>query len=179
MALQISGDAPTTKFIFRTVATPAAAKGQQRRSAAPSLALAGWRSVPHWNVPPAFEHPRVALMELGVEAYKEAVKLYYAGITEQGVERAQRTYSKWVVRQVLYAFESHIRGYRRQDVGRKGGALFHTASDELIHPQTLWDSGQLMGDLRGIIARYQVRGNLREATERLVKSKLKLLWGLK
>jgi hypothetical protein len=179
MTLAINGAAPSApSLIFREVRSNAPSKGRAALAAAPSLALASWRRVPHWNVPPAFENSGKALTDLGPELYKEAVREYYASICANGVNRAQRTHSKWAVRQVLRTFETHVRGYRRQDVGRRGG-VFHTASDELIRPETLWSDGQLVADLKGIIARYQVAGNLREATERLARQKLKLLWGLK
>jgi hypothetical protein len=178
MALQILGEVETPKLIFREARKRVPAS-DGARSSRPHLApQAYWRGVPHWNVPPAFEDAAKAYSELGEEAYIAAVNEYYGNIRELGVERSQRTHAKWVVRSVLRTFETHIRGYRHQAVGRRGGALFHTASDELIHPQTLWESGQLVADLNGIIARYQVRSDLREVTVRLVRAKLTALWGL-
>lgn len=170
-------DAPKFTLVVRQkrIATP---KGGAKVPS-PHLAKAAWRSVPHWDVPPAFADCAKAYSELGESAYIAAVKQYYEGIGAIGVDRAQRVHTKWVVRQVLYAFESHIRGYRHQAVGSRGGALFHTASDELIQPQLLWESGQLVADLAAILSRYQVRSDLREPTFRLVRAKLKAMWGLK
>lgn len=117
-------------------------------------------------------------MELGPVAYAEAVKQYYEAIGAEGADRAQRTYARWVVRQIEHTFETHIRGYWRQEVSRRGG-IFHAASDEVQLPQSLWESGRLVADLRWIIQRYQVRGDLRETAERLLLAKLRHKWGLR
>lgn len=177
MSLAINCELPNEApgLIFRKRAVAPLTPGT--RIPRPHLALARWREIPHWNVPPAFENCAKAYSELGEEAYIAAVSEYYQQIAQNGLDRAQRTHSRWVVRQVLRTFETHIRGYRRQTVGARGG-IFHTASDELIHPTVLWRDGQLVADLEGIVHRYQVRSDLREATVRLVRSRLRSLWGL-
>lgn len=172
----LEGPAPEIKFV--DLSGPRKERSPQQYQRPFRLASAFWRGVPHWNVPPAFSDPGKALAELGVTAYKEAVKQYYEQLTQTGVERAQRTHSKWAVRQVLRAFETHIRGFRRQDVGARGG-IFTVASDELVQPEQLWANGRLVADLQGIIRQYQVREDLREAAVRLVRAKLRRLWGLR
>jgi hypothetical protein len=178
MSLEINIELPEApELIFRPKRATAESLTPKPPKFGGHLARAFWRGVPHWDVPPAFEDAGKAYSLLGEEAYKAAVYEYYQQIGATGLERAQRTHSRWAVRQVLRTFETHIRGYRRQSVGARGG-IFHTASDQLVHPQKLWDDGQLVADLEGIIVRYQVRSDLREATVRLARQRLKSMWGL-
>lgn len=173
MSLTIEGpvSAPREiRYVPRSekVAPPRAAQ------AAPSLALRGWRAPLHWVVPPAFENPRQALIELGVEAYKDAVREYYSAIREAGVERAQRTHSKWVVRLCVRAFETNLRRLERQRARYVGDS-----QPDFITPREMYESSRLTVDLAYWLKRYQVPENLREATERIIRSRLRSVWGLK
>ena len=144
----------------------------------PALALRGWRAPLHWAVPPAFEKPGLVYQTIGHEAFCEQVRSYYEAIRDIHVDRAQRAHVKWAIRALLRTFETHVRGFRRQEVGRKG-SLFVTASDVVQLPETLVAEGRLMADLKDYLRAYAVPREKWPLTERLVKARLTQLWGVK
>lgn len=155
---------------FIRVAVPPTSHQRWGSSANPtggsSSHLRGWRERLHWDVPPPFENRKQALMDLGLEGYKEAVREYYASIGDWRVENAQRLHSRWVVKRVLREFESRCRKFNRDRNGR------------LLGPEEIWADDRLMVDLEYHIRRYQVRGDLVPATKRLCRLTLAKLWRL-
>lgn len=140
------------------------------------LALKGWRTPLHWDMPPAFEKPGWVYATIGHEAYLEAVKEYWESIGLAHVSQAERIHDRWAVRQVLKNFEAHVRGFRKQDVGRRDGRIFAVASSELTLPEDLVADGRLVHDLRAILMAYGVHDL--EASEQLVKARLTQKWGV-
>jgi hypothetical protein len=175
--LEINGEYETPELSFRPRQPQAAVVRNSRTGTNPVPSLARRGGIAHWDVPPAFDHAKDALSSMGVEAYKEAVRAYYAAVGANGVAYAQRSHARWVVRQLLHKFETHVRGFRRQSVSKRGG-VFHTAG-ELALPDELWKDGRLMVDLPYLVRRYQVHEELHELTVRLVRQKLRTLWGLR
>lgn len=143
-----------------------------------SLALRGWRRPLHWTVPPAFEHAGRAYESLGHEAYCQQVREYYESIRDGNVSQAQLEHVRWAIRACLRTFETHVRGFRAQAVGRNG-SLFSTASDVLVLPEVLMADGRLVADLKGYLRAYAVPVEQWPAAERLVKLRLSRIWGVK
>jgi len=146
------------------------------------LALKGWRAPLHWKVPPAFEKPGLILENVGLETFKELVKMYYEAIGAAKVQRAEFNYDKWVVRALLRTFETHRRGFRRQEVsgrrniGNGGGGVFVGASDIEQEPSVLVKDGRLLWDLDAYMSAYGVTN--REFVGKLFKARLLALYGL-
>lgn len=185
---QLSGDEYFAKYGFypTKVAPPRPIKARSASTTAAralgamqhvrQLALRGRKAL-HWSVPPAFEYPGKVYSEIGHEAFCELVKEYYEGIKNARCESAARTHTKWAVRQILSKFETHVRGFRKQAVSRRGG-LFNTASDELVLPEVLIKDGRLMWDLSAYLYCYGVPKQEWPAVERLLRAKLTLKWGV-
>lgn len=142
------------------------------------LALRGWKAPLHWAVPPAFEYPGKVYEEIGHEAFCQLVREYYEGIKNYNCDRAARTHVKWAVRQILRTFETHVRGFRKQSVSKRGG-LFNTASDELTLPETLIKDGRIIWDLTAYLRCYGVPAEQWDAINRLLRTKLTLKWGVR
>jgi len=178
--LHIEGDigpAPELRYVPRSAAASQGVSelrslGQPWASKA-RFALGRTRlgHIPHWDVPPCFPDARKALEELGVEPYKQAVADYYKAIQEFGVDREQHAHKSWAVRKVVSAFETHVRGYR--------GGRFIAHGPDLVAPSELMRDGLLMKDLDYIIKRYQVREDLRPLAVRMVRMRLRKIWGVR
>jgi hypothetical protein len=167
MPLSIQGAIAPPKLTYRMVAVA------KKNPLATGSSLAKRRGhIPHWDVPRAFEHPHIAIAELGVEAYKAAVAEYYGNIRDLGVQHAQKLHGRWVVRQCVRNFETILRHFRRYN-GERG-----TKQGMLIDPLELYRSGTMMVDIAHVLKRWQVREDLREACERLLRMKLESLWGV-
>lgn len=149
-----------------------------RRGFPAGLALRGWRAPMHWSVPPAFEKPGLVYQLLGHEEYCRQVEGYYAAIRDRNVEQAKSAHARWAVRACLRTFETHVRGFRKQDVGSRGG-IFSVASAELTMPEDLIADGRIMYDLRAYLRAYGVPEKQHSAAERLFRSKLSQMWGVK
>ena len=170
MALVFNGE-ETASFVY--VERQTSSQGNSR-PAPPSernrfaTRIRKW-DIPHWDVPAAFENPRLALEELGEELYKECVREHYQAIANAGVEQAQIQHYRWAINKVVSSFETHIRGY--------AGGRFIAHGPDVCNPKELWESGVLMMDLEYIMNRYQVRGDLRSLAVETVKAKLQKQWG--
>ena len=168
MALEIQGAVAPPKLTYRTVAV---------KSKNPLLtgfsSLAKRRGhIPHWDVPRAFDSPGRAIAELGLDNYKAAVAEYYGNIRELGYAQAQRAHGRWVVRQCVRNFETMLRRFERHN-GERG-----TVQGALLDPLDLYRNSFMLVDIAHVLKRWQVREDLRDACERLLRMKLETLWGV-
>jgi hypothetical protein len=163
--------------------------------------LRGWRAPLHWTVPMAFEQPgkiyELLCHELGPEEGHEEflrqVADYYGLIRENHVNKAQELHTRWAIRQICRIFETQVRGFRGQSVGRKG-AIFPRSSgqekygppnkpkyqDILTLPETLIADGRFSrSELEGYLRAFAVREKDVEAAAKEVQSRLARTWGVK
>jgi hypothetical protein len=169
VALEIVGALAPPKLTYRTVAP----KSEKPPSLLSGSSLAKRRGhIPHWDVPRAFDSPGRAIAELGLDAYKRAVAEYYGNIRELGVQHAQKAHGRWVVRQCVRNFETMLRRFERHN-GERG-----TVQGALLDPLDLYRNSFMMVDIAHVLKRWQVREDLREACERLLRMKLESLWGV-
>lgn len=148
------------------------------------LALRGWKAPLHWLVPPPFEKPGQVLELVGVEAFAELSKSYWEAVRERRLGRREDAYERWVVRACLKTFKAHVLGFRRQDVGKRGG-IFSIASDEMVMPEDLLKKDRLgneesrfMSDLQRHLRAYGVPENRWASCERLLRARLTKAWGV-
>ena len=171
------------KKVYTSVSRKSDASASGLASLAPRL---GWRfgatrrgTIEHWDVPPPFGDRRQALMELGPAAYAEACKEYYEEIGKFSLERAKRTHARWVVRRCLREFETQMRKFQRH--WERRGHDFNPADNrgQLFTPEELYESSRMLVDIPLVLRRWQVAPELREATERVLRARLRTLWELK
>jgi hypothetical protein len=181
MGLVTNGDVPKGSITYvepRPQPTAAKKEFAPKALGQPSaLTPKGWREPLHWTVPPAFEKPGWAMAELGIPAYKEAVHAYYAGVREIGVDRAQKAYSRWVVRHCVSYFETLVRKFQR--FNDRHNSEHASKQGMLITPLDYYRSSQVFFDVQTTLRKFQVRSDLRAPMERLLRQKLESLWDLK
>jgi hypothetical protein len=145
-------------------------------------------TIPHWTVPPPFPDRRKALVELGVERYKEAVHEYYSEIGRLGVQAAQATHARWVLRRCLGHFETQMRKFQRHWEERgyrdKDGRWLHEVNTQsnhglLISPEEMYESSRMLADIELTLRAYQVREDLRPWVTSELRRKLRMLWELR
>jgi len=171
------------KKVYTSVSRKSDASASGLASLAPRL---GWRFgatrrgiIEHWDVPPPFGDRKLALMELGPVEYERACKEYYEEIGKFSLERARRGYARWVVRRCLREFETQMRRFQRH--WERQGYDFNMAANrgQLITPEEFYESSRMLVDIPWVLKRWQVAPELREATERVLRARLKTLWELK
>ena len=184
---------PTTfvqvKFSPKAVAKRAAERLQLSLQ---SRFLRGWRTPLHWTAPPAFENPGFMYQELGHEEFCRQVQEYYAAIGQASYDKASREHTRWAIRQILRTFETAVRGFRGQSVGRKGSIFAKSQGQEkfgqgpravyqdiLTMPEVLAEDGRLVHDLAGYLRAYAVCPEDLPGAERLAKARLSRIWGVK
>jgi hypothetical protein len=155
--------------------------------------LRGWRAPLHWIEPPLFQNPGFMYEELGHEEFLRQVSEYYEGISQLHCEKAYRQHARWAVKQILRNFETHVRGFRGQSVGRRGG-IFPKASgqekwgpdfrphyeDILTLPESIGkEDGRLVNDIAGHLRAYAVPEDQIEALAAEVRLRLESIWGIK
>jgi len=189
---ELNGYYPTTFREPKPSLSRSTTKARGAYQASRALALRG-RSLPlHWTVPPAFENPGLVYETLGHEAYCEQVRSYYETIRDAKVEQAQAWHVRWAIRACLRTFETHVRGFRGQSVGKRGGIFGKSSGQEkygsgsratyqdiLVLPETLIEDGRLVADLKGYLRAYGVPEQQWAVAERLVRSRLSKAWGVK
>jgi hypothetical protein len=184
---------PTTfvqvKFSPKAVAKQAA---QRLQLSLQSRFLRGWKAPVHWTVPPAFENPGLMYEELGHEEYCQQVQEYYSALGRISYEKASREHTRWAIRQILRTFETAVRGFRGQSVGRKGSIFARssgqqkfgsgpraTYQDILTMPEDLARDGRLVWNLESYLRAYAVCPEDLPMAERLAKARLSRIWGVK
>jgi hypothetical protein len=118
-------------------------------------------------------------MELGVERYKEAIHEYYAEVGRLGVEAAQGTHARWVLRRCLGYFETQMRKFQRH--WEYKGQDWNMANNRglLITPEEMYESSRMLADIELTLRAYQVREDLRPWVTAELRRKLRMLWELK
>jgi hypothetical protein len=183
---------PTTYVPRKFSAKELAAQQAKRLQMASRLStLRGWKAPLHWLEPPLFRNPGAMYEELGHEEFSRQVEEYYAAIREQHCSKAHREHIRWAIRQVLRNFETQVRGFRGQSVGRKGsifgkssGQEYHKASrtysDILVLPEDLAsEDGRLVHEIEGHLRAYAVPEEELALTTRIVKARLRATWGVR
>lgn len=188
MPIRINGPAPRPEFVtvVRTSVSPRSGVTSAAASLAPRHLRQGYGFganrrgiIPHWDVPPPFENRTKALIELGVEQYKDAVRDYYATIRDAGVEQAKYAHARWVVRRCISAFETEMRRFKRHWEYRGHDQNLAANRGLLISPEEMYASARMMVDIEYVIRRWQVAPELRSEVEKALRARLQKLWELK
>lgn len=187
MPLEIQGQAEAPKLIVRDLRT----KNVNPASAGASLATpSGLRQgygfganrrgiIAHWDVPRPFANAGLALSELGLERYSEAVKEYYQSVSAQSVEMAKYAYARWVVRRMARDFETQLRKFQRHPQYKNGWYQPSKRAGETITPEEFFDSWRWLVDFDYVVKCYQVKPELQPLVKSALVAKLRREWELK
>jgi hypothetical protein len=155
--------------------------------------LRGWRAPLHWVEPPLFERPGLMYEELGHEEFLKQVGEYYESISALHCDRVHREHTRWAIRQILRNFETHVRGFRGQSVGRKG-SIFGKGSgqekwgpkfrphyaDILTMPEDIGsEDGRLVNEIEMHLRNYAVPEAEIAQSAAEVRTRLEAIWGIK